>query len=115
MKKLFAALAKGSLKALLSVFGKVADTNKGLIVPEELFRSIVAALGSGGTVLILIDLLQSVMTHAAVIFPNPLVAGLASTVLTLILDLLRRQNHDTTPALPIPPAPTIPAAMPSPE
>ncbi|WP_435018922.1 hypothetical protein TA3x_000912 [Tundrisphaera sp. TA3] len=85
-----------ALKTFLSFFAKVDGSRKGLIVPEELFRAIVSAVGSGAILTFAIGGLQLVVDHASVVFPNPAVAGLASAILTLILDLLRRQNQGPT-------------------
>lgn len=91
------------LARIFGFFAKVDGRRGGLIVPEELFRAIVASFGSGTLVSILIAILGTVVAHAALIFPNPALAGLVTTVLTLILDLLRRQNHGE-PATPVAPA-----------
>lgn len=94
------------LVKFLAFFARVDGSRKGLIVPEELFRAIVAAFGSGAVISLVIAVIQMVVSHAAVIFPNPAVAGLASTVLTLILDLLRRQNQGAPQPTPSGDAPT---------
>lgn len=95
-----------ALRLFLSFFSKVDGSRKGLLVPEELFRSIVAAFGSGATISLAVTILQAVVSHATLIFPNPAVAGLASTVLTLVLDLLRRQNQGAPRAGDAPDGPT---------
>ena len=92
------------LRKLGSFFGKVDGSRKGLIVPEELFRAMVSAVGSGTLISLMIALLEMVLSHASLIFPNPAVAGLASALLTLILDLLRRQNQGDKKVSEIPPA-----------
>ncbi len=38
------------------------------------------------------------------IFPNPIVGALATMLLTLVVDLLRRLNQGTKPATPVAPA-----------
>ncbi len=87
------------MSPLSTFFARVEGSAKGLINPEELFRSIVTALGSGTFVGLLILLLQAVLTHIATILPDPTVASLASMVLTLVLDLLRRQNQSGKPVV----------------
>jgi len=87
------------MSSLSTFFARVEGSAKGLINPEELFRSIVTALGSGTFVGLLILLLQAVLTHIATILPDPTVASLASMVLTLVLDLLRRQNQSGKPVV----------------
>jgi hypothetical protein len=78
-------------------FSTVKGSVKGMIDPEELFRSILTSLGSGSIVGLLILVLQSVIAHVATIFPHPSTSTLATMFLTLFLDLLRRQNHGDTP------------------
>ncbi len=97
------------LSAIKNFFSTVQGSIQGILVPEEVYRSILTALGSGSTVGVLILLLQSVLSDASTIFPNPTVATLASMLITLILDLLRRQSQGGTPT----PAPT-PAPIPGP-
>ena len=83
------------LQKLMSFLGKVDGARKGLIVPEELYRSIVTALGSGAATSLLIALLQAVVDHSGEVFPDPSVAGPATAFLALVIDLLRRQNQGT--------------------
>ena len=79
--------------ALKQFFADVRGSKQGILVPEELFRSIVTSLGSGTIIGIVVVILQAVLDHVVSIFPDPAIASLASITLTLILDLLRRQNH----------------------
>lgn len=81
-------------------FGAVAGSVKGILIPEELYRSIVTALGSGGFVGIGLAIVQAILDHVGFIFPNPAVGGLMTLALTLVLDLLRRQNQGAPPAPP---------------
>ncbi len=98
-----------------SFFSKVEGSAKGLINAEELFRSIVTALGSGSLVGLLILLLQAILSNISTILPDPTVASLASMVLALILDLLRRQNQGTTPVVVPGTAPSVaPVVIPAP-
>jgi hypothetical protein len=98
------------LSALKNFFAQPAGTIKGVLSPEELYRSILTSLGSGTSIGIVMLLLQSVLSNASTIFPNPTVASLATAFLTLVLDLLRRQTQGNNPApAPSPaPAPAVP-------
>jgi len=78
---------------LKAFFSHVIGTKKGILVPEELYRSIMTSLGSGGLVGLALMILQSVLSHVAGIFPNAGVAGFATLSITLIMDLLRRLNQ----------------------
>lgn len=86
------------LKLIKEFFASVANSTKGLLNAEELFRSIVTAFGSGSSMGIILTLLQTVLAHVAMIFPNPAVSALATTLLTLVVDLLRRLNQGGKPA-----------------
>jgi len=99
-----------SLKKFLSA---VEGSIQGVIVPEELYRSILTSLGSGTSVGVLILLFQAILTHAASIFPNPTVASLATVLLTMILDLLRRQGQGGVPTGSVPPSHSPVPAPPS--
>lgn len=85
-------------KPISSFFGVVEGSAKGVIVPEELYRSILAALGSGSLIGLAIMVVQSISAHAATIFPNASVAGLVTVIGAMILDLLRRQQQGEKPA-----------------
>ena len=85
--------------ALKRFFEDVRGSKQGILVPEELFRSIVTSLGSGTIIGIVVLILQAILDHVVSIFPDPAIASLASITLTLILDLLRRQNHGDKPPL----------------
>ena len=86
------------LAALKHFFSDVKGSAQGVIVPEELYRAIATALGSGTLIGIIAVILQAMLDHVVTIFPDPAIAGLASISLTLILDLLRRQTHGAKPA-----------------
>jgi hypothetical protein len=79
-------------------FAAVANGTKGLLNAEELFRSIVTALGSGSFLGVALTILQALLAHISVIFPNPVVSALATMLLTLVVDLLRRLNQGDKPA-----------------
>jgi hypothetical protein len=96
-----------TLKAFLA---SVPLATKGILSAEELYRSVLTALGSGSILGIVILSLQAIVNNAAVIFPNPIVASLATMLLTLVLDQVRRINHGTDPAPTPAPAPAPPAA-----
>lgn len=89
--------------ALKHFFADVRGSKPGILVPEELYRSILTSLGSGTIIGMLVVILQAVLDHVVSIFPDPAIASLASISLTLILDLLRRQNHGDKPAINTPP------------
>ena len=93
--------------ALKHFFADVKGSKAGILVPEELFRSILTSVGSGTIIGIIVMVLQAVLDHVVSIFPDPAIASLASITLTLILDLLRRQTHGdktVTPTLVASPA-----------
>jgi hypothetical protein len=79
-------------------FAAVATSTKGFLNAEELFRAILTALGSGSALGLLLTVLQVLLANVAVIFPNPIVGALATMLLTLIVDLLRRLNQGSKPA-----------------
>ena len=101
------------LSAFKNFFAHAEGSTKGLLSPEELYRSILTSLGSGSTIGVVMLLLQSLMSNASTIFPNPTVASLATALLTLVLDLLRRQSQGDKPAPTPTPTPT-PAPTPTP-
>ena len=90
--------------ALKRFFADVKGSKQGILVPEELFRSILTSVGSGTVIGVVVLILQAVLDHVVSIFPDPALAGLASISLTLILDLLRRQTHGEKPATPANPS-----------
>lgn len=93
--------------AIKKFLANVKGSQKGVLIPEELFRAILTSLGSGTVVGLTILVLQAVLNHVTAIFPDPAIASLASVSLTLILDLLRRQGHGEIPA------PAAPDAVPA--
>ena len=113
------------LAVLKAFFADVKGSKQGILIPEELFRSILTSLGSGTIIGAVVLILQAVLDHVVSIFPDPAIASLASIVLTLILDLLRRQTHGdkpvdptltpavVTPSSPTIPMPVVPAPQPS--
>ncbi|WP_435005797.1 hypothetical protein P12x_003572 [Tundrisphaera lichenicola] len=78
-----------AFKFLTTVKGSI----QGYINSQELNRAILTALGSGSLLGIIILVLQSVLAHTSEIFPNPTISSLATMFLTLVLDLVRRQNQ----------------------
>ena len=97
------------LKLIRDYLDRVAGSYKGILIPEELARSILTSLGSGSFIGLLLSLCQAILIHAAIIFPNPIVASLATMLLTLIIDLIRRLNQGDKPPSPIPTPPPTPA------
>ncbi len=93
------------LKLIKRFFAAVADGTKGFLNVEELTRSIVTALGSGSVLALALTVVQAMLAHVALIFPDPTVGALATTVLTLVVDLLRRLNHGEPAPTPGPAAP----------
>lgn len=93
------------LSTLKKFFAAAEGSIKGVLIPEELARAILTSLGSGTIVGLAIIMLQAILSHVASIFPNPAVASLASMILILVLDLLRRQNQGSDHALTVTPAP----------
>ncbi len=94
------------LASLKRFFSASGTSIQGYLSIEELYRSILTALGSGTTVGIVILVLQNLLSDVAAVFPNPTVASLATVILTMILDLLRRQSQGNIPNPPVSPAPT---------
>lgn len=92
-------------------FSDVKGSKPGVLVPEELFRAIVTSLGSGTIIGLFVMILQALLDHVVSIFPDPTIASLASITITLILDLLRRQNHGDKPA-DTPSNPVVPPVSP---
>ena len=100
--------------AIKQFFANVKGSKQGILVPEELFRSILTSVGSGTAIGIVVLVLQAVLDHVVSIFPDPAIAGLASISLTLILDLLRRQSQGDKPAVPAStPTPVAPQVSPT--
>jgi hypothetical protein len=96
-------------------FSDVEGSIKGSLNAEELYRSILTSLGSGTSVGILLTVVQAVMTNVTTIFPNPTVAALATGLLTLVVDILRRQSQGNNPTPAPAPAPSpAPAPIPAP-
>ena len=95
------------LNFLKNFFANVKDSKPGILVPEELFRSIVTSIGSGTIIGLVVLMLQAMLDHVVSIFPDPAIASLASIVLTLILDLLRRQTQGDKPTDPAVVTPTV--------
>jgi hypothetical protein len=95
------------LKLIKEFFAGVANSTKGFLNPEELFRSIVTAFGSGSSLGLILTIFQTLLAHVSMIFPNPAVAALATTLLTLVVDLLRRLNQGDKPAVAPAPAPQV--------
>jgi hypothetical protein len=102
------------LQLIKDFLAKVSNSSKGILVTEELFRSILTSLGSGSIIGLVLTVLQTVLANTATIFPNPLVGSLATMLLTLVVDLVRRMNHGTIPTPAPAPAPApvpVPAAV----
>jgi hypothetical protein len=76
--------------AIADFFGEVPGALKNHLTASELFRIAVMALAAGGG---MFGALQAVVVYVGPIFPAPADAGLASAVLTLILEVLRRLGH----------------------
>ena len=86
---------------LKKFFAAVPNATKGILLPEELFRTILTALGSSSVMGLLLTALHAVLINVAVIFPSPIVASLATAILTIVVDQVRRLDQGATPA-PIP-------------
>ncbi len=82
---------------LPNFFKAVDGSVKGSLNTEELYRSVLTALGSGTTVGLLILVLQAVLDHVGAIATTPAAASSLAMFLTLVLDLLRRLNHGAHP------------------
>jgi hypothetical protein len=92
------------IKLFQDFFSGVASSTKGFLNAEELYRSILTAFGSGSALGLLLTLVQVLLSNVGTIFPNPIVGALATMLLTLVVDLLRRLNQGTKPATPANPA-----------
>jgi hypothetical protein len=96
------------LNMIKKFFASAPNSIRGALVPEELLRSIMTALGSGSLLGLLLLALQAVLNNAAAIFPNPIVASLAIAILTIVVDQVRRLEHGVAPT---PTPPPIPAPV----
>jgi hypothetical protein len=81
------------LAALITFFGPVAHSIQGQVSISELYRSILTSLGSATAMGVVILILQGVLSHAPAIFTNPGTCSLATLILTLLVDELRRSTH----------------------
>jgi hypothetical protein len=97
------------MTSLKTFFATVPGSVKGVLNLEELYRALLTAFGSGSAVGLLIIGLQAIHDDTSAIFSNPAVAAIASTLLSLILDILRRQSQGSDPT----PAPATPATPPA--
>jgi hypothetical protein len=97
------------LNVIKSFLAPVPKTIRGILLPEELFRSVLTAFGSGSLMGLLLVALQAVLSSVAVIFPSPIVASLATAILTIVVDQVRRLEQRSTPisALALTPNPTL--------
>jgi hypothetical protein len=95
------------LAKILAFFSAAEGSAKGTLNAEELYRAIFTALGSGTSVGALLMGLQAVVSNASLIFPNPTVAALATALLTLVIDCLRRQSQGTPPSPTPSPVPVL--------
>ena len=93
------------LNLIKEFFASVANSTKGFLNAEELYRSILTALGSGSFLGLVLTVFQAVLANVGMIFPNPAIGALATMLLTLVVDLLRRLNQGGKPA----PTPVLPA------
>lgn len=93
------------LSVILKFLAATEDSVKGFLNPEQLYRSILLAMGSASTVGAVLSVLQAVLSNVATIFPNPSTAALATGLITVVMDLLRRLNQGTTPTPSPTPAP----------
>ena len=96
------------LNLIKEFFASVANSTKGFLNSEELYRSILTALGSGSFLGIALTVFQALLANVGTIFPIPVVGALATMLLTLVVDLLRRLNQGGKPAPT--PAPVAPKA-----
>jgi hypothetical protein len=78
-------------------FAEVPGAIKGHLNIVELIRIAVMALAAGGGIF---GLLQAIELNVGQIFPAPADAGLASAVLTLLLEVLRRLGQGQHVAIP---------------
>ena len=85
------------LAILKNFLSAVEGSVQGQLNANELFRSIVTSLSAGTGMGLLLTILQLILSNVATIFPNPPVATLATALITLVIDLIRRQNQGSTP------------------
>ncbi len=93
------------LAILQKFFAPSEGSVKGFLNPEELYKSILTSLGSASSVGAILVVLQAILTNVSTIFPDPTVAALATGLISLVIDLLRRQSQGATPAPSPAPAP----------
>jgi hypothetical protein len=83
--------------AIQHFFSEVPGSLKDHLNTTELIRIAVAALTAGGGVF---GLLQAIETNVGLIFPSPADTALASAILTLLLETMRRLGHGQKAGLP---------------
>ena len=100
------------LTGIKNFFGKVKGSTEGVIVGTELKRSVLTSLGFGSVAALVVAVLQQIIIDLPALLPASPIVGLATTVLTLILDLYRRKAQ-SDPAVATSPvaAPTAGAAL----
>ena len=70
---------------------------KGQIDLQELWKAIATAVGPSVLVGLAVAGLDAINSNLALIIPNPIVASMAGYILSLIIDLIRRQSQGQTP------------------
>lgn len=71
-------------------------TLSGVVNVQELYRTVLASLGSGSLIGVAVEVVSAVLAHVTTIF-GPSVLSIATLILTLLLDLLR-SHVPATPA-----------------
>lgn len=79
--------------------GPAVGSIKGHLNIEELLKTLVTAVLAGGGIL---GVLTALIPVIGVIVPNAADAALATGVLTVIVDVVRRLQHGTAPPTPSP-------------
>jgi hypothetical protein len=87
----------GFWSVIARFFAAAPGAIKNHLNTAELIRIAVTTLTAGGGIF---SLLKAVEINAGQIFPSPADAGLATAVLTLILEVFRRLDHGQNVAIP---------------
>lgn len=102
---------KSILAAFTAFLGAVPHSFAGVLVQADLNRAILTAVGASSVLGLVVSVLTAISSDAAHIFPSPAVATSVSFAIGLVVDLLRRIDHDpaepSAPVAQVVPAPEV--------
>jgi hypothetical protein len=81
---------RNALKSIRDFLGPAANSLKNHLNARELIRVVVTALVAGGGVA---GVLQALLAAVGTVFIGPGDAAVATTVITLVLEVVRRLDH----------------------